>query len=326
MTMNTKRKISLGFTLVELLVVIAIIGILIALLLPAVQASREAARRMSCQNNVKQIGLALLNHESSNGHFPPGLLPRTDGTSATELMDLQGFGWVAMILPQLEQNQIYRLLSAASDEFQTPRWWDPDDFDRDIAELVIPAFVCPSDVAISSHNEKRNIFGNHAKSNYVGVIGPVLNKELIEITDLADLGGIETGPVTTDEERLELEWPGILFPNSKTEIRKITDGTSNTFLIGERDGDRRASTWCGTDRFAFLNNQLGCTSSDPSYTINALAINDPPQAWASFGSLHPGGALFARADGSVVFISEEIDGRTYEMLGAKADGGVIGEY
>lgn len=326
MTMNTKRKISLGFTLVELLVVIAIIGILIALLLPAVQASREAARRMSCQNNVKQIGLALLNYEGSNGHFPPGLLPRTDGTSATELMDLQGFGWGAMILPQLEQNQIYGLLSAASDEFKTPRWWDPDDFDRDIAELVIPAFVCPSDAAFGSHNEKRNIFGNHAKSNYVGVIGPVLNKELIEITDLADLGGIETGPVTTDEERLELEWPGILFPNSKTEIRKITDGTSNTFLIGERDGDRRASTWCGTDRFAFLNNQLGCTSSDPPYTINALAVNDPPQAWASFGSLHPGGALFARADGSVVFISEEIDGRTYEMLGAKADGGVIGEY
>ncbi|MEM9359860.1 MAG: DUF1559 domain-containing protein [Pseudomonadota bacterium] len=326
----TRYSTSRGFTLVELLVVIAIIGVLIALLLPAVQSSREAARRMSCQNNVKQLGLALLSYEGSNGHFPPGLLSYSDDTPATAIMNLHGFAWGALILPQVEQTQLYEFLSEVSDEFAAPKWWDPDDFDKDAAEAVIEIFLCPSDAGYGTRNENRNIFGNHAKSNYVGVIGPVLDKFLNEIDDFADLGGTESGPIIDDpglidEARLKLEWPGILFPNSKTEMRKITDGTSNTFLIGERDGDRRAATWCGTDRFAFLSNQLGCTSSDPLYTINAADVTRS-EAWVSFGSLHPGGAMFARADGSVVFISDEIDGTTYEMLGAKADGGVLGEY
>lgn len=313
-----------AFSLVELLVVIGIIGILIALLLPAVQSSRGAAQKVSCENRMKQVTLAMLSYESANGHFPPGLLPRKDGTPLRKVYEFQGFGWGAFILPQVEEVEVHDFLQTVSVNFTEPRWWDPDDWDVDAAEKVIPIFMCPSDT-MGSRNKKRNFFGNHGKSNYVGVIGPKLTKELKAINDLDDLGGGLTGPVRTHEERLTLNWPGILYPNSATEVREVTDGTSKTFLLGERDGERRASTWCGTDRYSFLTNQLGCTSSDPTFTLNANAAEDFI-AYAAFGSQHPGGAYFARADGSITFVSEDIDGTTYERLGAKADGGVVGDY
>lgn len=309
-----------GFTLVELLVVIAIIGILISMMLPAIQSAREAGRRASCQNNIKQLATAMLSYESAFRHFPPGLIGRNDGSSATEVLESHAFGWGTAILGQLESNAEMEFLKRVSDGFRTPRWWDPENEELDGAEVVLPVFMCPSD-NLGRRNKMRNFFGNHGKSNYVGVIGPKLFKELKEINDLSDLGGRRTGPVRTDEERIELEWPGILFPNSKTRISKIRDGTSNTFLIGERDGKTRgASTWCGTDRLSWVNNQLGCTSADPRYTINCVAT-ELGTAWASFGSMHNGGAYFARADGSVEFISDQIDGRVYERLGEKSGGG-----
>ncbi|MEM9410891.1 MAG: DUF1559 domain-containing protein [Planctomycetota bacterium] len=318
------RRIA-AFTLVELLVVIAIVGILIGMLLPAVQSVREAARRTSCNNNIRQLSLAILNFESSKGHFPTGLLPRTDGTSADELMEVQAFAWGATLLPELEQSAIHRGLSTFSNAFQTPRWWNPDDFSEDLAEVVIPIFICPSDAAMGTRNDRRNMFINHAKSNYVGVIGSVLDRELDEIDNENQLGGFGEGVISTNEERLELKWPGILFPNSKTETSEITDGSSNTFILGERDGRLLASTWCGTDRFTELNIHLGCTSSDPLFRLNTTAI-DQPSAAAAFGSFHPGGANFARADGSNVFVTDSINGMTYEALGGKADGQLIGEY
>ena len=309
-----------GFSLVELLVVIAIFGLLISMLMPAIQSAREAARRTSCQNNIKQLATAMLSYESAFRHFPPGLIGRKDGSSATQTLEAPAFGWGAAILGQLESNTELQFLKQVSDNFRTPRWWDPEDEERDGAEVVLPVFICPSD-NLGRRNKMRNFFGNHGKSNYVGVIGPKLFKELKEIDDMSDLGGFRTGPVRSDEERIELEWPGILFPNSRTRISKIRDGTSNTFLIGERDGKTRgASTWCGTDRLSWINNQLGCTSADPRYTINCVAT-ELGTAWASFGSMHRGGAYFARADGSVEFIASQIDGRVYERLGAKSGGG-----
>ncbi|MEM8681059.1 MAG: DUF1559 domain-containing protein [Planctomycetota bacterium] len=317
------RPLHRGFTLVELLVVIAIIGILISLLLPSVQAAREAARRTQCLSNVRQLTLAMLNYESSAGHFPPGILSRRDGTSADEAINALGFGWGALLLPYLEETTIYDFLGQASDGFKTPRWWSPANPDFDVAEQAFPIFVCPSD-SMGSRNDKRNFFGNHGKSNYVGVIGPRLDEELAQLTNLESLGGGEIGPVTTNEERLELEWPGILFPNSATESRRIKDGTSKTFLLGERDGKRAASTWCGTDRVAWHNNQLGCTSADARFTLNAATSPVDQSSWASFGSLHPGGALFSSADGAVSFVSDDVSGEVYEALGGKADGQASG--
>ncbi|MEM7312624.1 MAG: DUF1559 domain-containing protein [Planctomycetota bacterium] len=307
-----------AMTLVELLVVIAIIGILVALLLPSVQSAREAARRTTCQNNMRQLTLSCLEYESARKNFPPGLLSRTDGTSSTEMMQLHAFGWGTMILPQLEMPTLHEFLKLASDDFKTPRWWNPQNDDEDLAEKIVPEFICPTDT-LSRRNKLRNLFGNHGKSNYVAVIGPRLDKELKHITDLADLGGGETGPVNTDDERIVLEWPGIMYPNSQVEMRKIKDGTSKTLLIGERDGKRGASTWCGTDYLSWLNNQLGCTSSVPGFELNA-EVDPDNRPWASFGSLHGGGAFFSKADGSVSFLNDSIDGQTYEDLGSKADG------
>lgn len=309
-----------GFTLVELLVVIAIIGVLIALLLPAVQSARESGRKVSCQNRMKQLGLAMLNYESTHQHFPAGLLPRKDGSAPDEAMDQPAFAWGALILPHIEQNEIYDFLSEVSVEFTEPRWWLPNDFSVDVAEKSLPVFVCPSD-SMGSRNDKRNFFGNHAKSNYVAVIGPRLDKELTEVVSLTDIGWDLSQPVATNEERLKLKWPGVLYPNSATELREVTDGTSKTLLLGERDGDRGASAWCGTDRYSWMNTQLGCTSADPSYTLNAV-VTDDPSTWSSFGSVHPGGAYFVRVDGSVTFIEDSIDGALYEHLGNKTDGEV----
>lgn len=309
-----------GFSLVELLVSIAIMGLLFALLLPAIQSAREAGRRTACQNNIRQIALAVVAYEGVEGHFPPGLIGRNDGTSVDQTLESHAFGWGTAILSQLGSNTEYQFLKHVSNGFRTPRWWDPADSDRDAAELVFSVFICPSDSG-GKRNAKRNFFGNHGKSNYVGVIGPKLMKELKSINDYSDLGGLKSGPIKSTDDRLKLHWPGILYPNSATRTVKIKDGVSKTFLIGERDSKTRgASTWCGTDRFSWINNQLGCTSSDPRYTINCVAT-ELGTAWASFGSPHRGGAYFARADGSVEFVGDSIDGLLYERFGSKADGG-----
>ena len=135
-----------------------------------------------------------------------------------------------MILPQIEGNEGYQFLSQASDEFKTPRWWMDSDPEKDAAEAIIPIFICPSD-SMGDRNKKRNFFGNHGKSNYAGVIGPKLEKELKHITNLSDLGSGLLGAISTPEEQLKLEWPGILYPNSAVELKKITDGMSKTLLL-----------------------------------------------------------------------------------------------
>lgn len=327
--MKRKRK-SKGFTLVELLVVIAIIGILIGMLLPAVQQVREAARRITCSNNMRQMALAMHNYESAFGHFPPGLSSRNLRTfSADNAIDSHGFNWCVSILPHVEQTAQYDILGSLSDNYARPQWWGGTPW-TDHALVEFPLFVCPS-CPMGPLNPIRS---GHAKNNYVGVVGPHLDLNLDEITDYSQISNSQTGPISTNDERMRIRYPGILYVNSKTTHGQISDGTSNTFLIGERDGapmgvdssgnqwTRGASAWCGTNRVKWQDVALGPCSADPRWTLNSSAIGFKEQ-FVPFTSSHPAGANFARADGSTTYVPDTIDGFIYAGQSTKSDGEII---
>ena len=324
-----QRKRRTGFTLVELLVVIAIIGILIGMLLPAVQQVREAARRITCGNNMRQLTLGMLNYESAHQHFPPGMQARDASVhSVNDQLFSHGFNWGSVILPFIEQNAEFENLNILSDNFVTPRWWGVIGSRpwQDYAADVIPIFICPS-CPMADNNPFRN---GHAKSNYPGVMGPKWEEgDLTDVNDLSDFELFRTGPVTTDLQRTQLQFPGILFFNSEITFGQITDGSTNTFIVGERDNsqlsngqERRASAWCGADQAQWLNTNLGPTSATPRWTLNS-AIGDNWTRWVNFSSSHPGGANFSRGDGSVTFVSDNVDGQTFESMGSRNGGEVF---
>ncbi|UUO07369.1 DUF1559 domain-containing protein [Blastopirellula sp. J2-11] len=295
------RNRRLGFTLVELLVVIAIIGVLIALLLPAVQQAREAARRMQCTNNQKQLGLALHNYHDVNRSFPAGFHNRN------------GWSWCTFLLPYVEQNAMYDQLSVTTSRM--------DFSDSNIlsgAQTKITDFRCPSDSA-PDLNDYLTPKGSDdsrpevALANYVGSMGP-------------DNAAVTDSPGN-----------GIFWALSYIKMRDILDGTSNTFLLGERNYFvNKGSLWVGV-----THSSTG--SSDKKMTLASVrtsdgALNDPTNV-KCFSSLHPGGALFTFCDGSVQFIPETIDAAydytnssgtqtisTYQRLGCRNDGVPIGSY
>ena len=326
-----------GFTLVELLVVIAIIGILIGMLLPAVQQVREASRRISCANNMRQMTLGLMSYESAHQHFPSGI--------AGNAMLNNGINWSSIILPFVEQDSLFKALSQQTENFRVfnsgsgstaPIWVGGPH--PDTAAEVVPIFLCPSDEMGERNNVRGRSTGTagpaleHGKSNYVGVLGPRLSaSSLNTVEDISDITIDQTGPMLSTNEKFRLEFPGILYLNSEVTFAEISDGATNTFIVGERDGgtvgpdssglirQRAAATWCGTRWAQGLNQCLGPTSSEPEFTINSLA-NTSVSRFTALASLHPGGANFGRADGSVQFIAETISGRLYEEMGTKAGG------
>jgi len=288
-----------GFTLIELLVVIAIIAVLIALLLPAVQQAREAARRTSCKNNLKQIGLALHNYHDANNVLPPGYIDIDhDNESANQL------GWGTFILPYMDQGPLYNKISASG--AMDVAWQTVADMTTasasvptPYARVVIPAYNCPSD-PMGGINEK---VGNYGKSNYTGVAGNTYRK-----------GTGTSRPA------------GSFYDNSRLNFRDFTDGLSVTMIIGERstvtrDGYNKYGTiWVGNQSNAAYYQQNAITTASDYYSINWPAGN-----W-NFTSAHPGGIHFLMGDGAVRYISENIDLNTYRDLGAIADGRVIGEF
>src|SRR5262245_22615289 len=182
-----------GFTLIELLVVIAIIAILIALLVPAVQKVREAAARATCENNLKQIGLALHSYHGTMKVFPPGSV----GNGGTAAAPVPAWGWAALILPNLDQSALYQ-------QFDPDKRTLQQTFASNLPglQLQLAVFICPSDANFTKPVAGQNVA--IAKSNYPGSAG--------------DSGS-----------------DGVLAADSKTKIAHITDGTSNTFMVCERD-------------------------------------------------------------------------------------------
>lgn len=304
----TKKK---GFTLVELLVVIAIIGILVGLLLPAVQAAREAARRMQCSNNLKQLALACHNYESAHRVFPMAFAPAVAPYSSNGVNNNQeSWGFGAMILPFIEQGNLHAQLGVNSYSLkalianENPNILN--EVARPILEQGLSAFQCPSDSASDGRVVQQRHFG--------GGVG----------TNIAGWGNWRPGRSnymcnrgTRDQPQRVNDTHGMFMENGAIKHGGISDGTSNTFLIGERDSMLgRGGTWCG------VRNPRGAQGRGIYYvTANVrpkINISDPPQAWnssparsaqAGFGSLHTGGAQFSYCDGSVHFISDAIEWR-----------------
>ena len=299
---RTVFALRLGFTLVELLVVIAIIGILAALLLPAVQMAREAARRTSCMGNLKQLSLGTQNYHESFQCFPFGWSDR-------------GAGWSTMILPQVEQKNLYMTLS-----FHESDNWETDDSANERAcGTLIPIFRCPSMADVPKYVTNQGI-PNRVPASYRGVA-----------SSTADSDDLSTSKKKRSLEQLDLE--GILFCCSRIRVADIRDGTSSTFLFGESrwetfmQDDNEMDFWvigspqidpcscrggaAGTEQSEF------CGSTGVPFNARAIPSTSGYVKELSFSSLHPNGAYFAFADGSVRFLTFNMDGKIYQACGSR---------
>ncbi len=311
-----------AFTLVELLVVIAIIGILIALLLPAVQSAREAGRRTQCMNKLKQIGLAMHSYHQSHSEFPPGTTT-TFETSATQNCNMSGgeydsrANWAIMILPYLDDGARY-------DEFL---------FDQSFAGLFVSQFPTANDGFQKKRNVKfecpsdPNMGGSQAASSYFGVMG---GGPTPDCTGAEPWGG-----------RVKY-YTGMLYNNSSTSIRDCSDGTTNVFLCGESKymilrgasgtDDWWASWASGVWIVSAAENGTGYSNiAAARWPINAVDMDNAHQTTFEiqsnlFGSHHPGGCHFLMVGGSVHFFSESMDEATYHTLANRADGLPLGGF
>ncbi len=264
--MATSRLVKKGFTLIELLVVIAIIAVLIALLLPAVQQAREAARRSDCKNKLKQIGLALHNYEETHKTFPPGVMRHTTASANAQ----SGYGWGTYILPFLDNAPLFKKFNT-NDSIGSAA-------NIPLVATVLPAYRCPSDVGESQAAVTGTGAGNWATTNYVGNYG-------VGLPVLQEASGVYQGPETAKQVQ------GIFGQNSRTRIRDIRDGVTNTVLVLERRMPRSGTAWSNAASGTFnsfwagdpdstngLTDILGTTSLSSSTGYFAVA------GWACEGS------------------------------------------
>ncbi len=282
-----------AFTLVELLVVIAIIGVLVGLLLPAVQAAREAARRMQCTNNIRQLGIALHNYESTYRRLPAGFI-------SFGLSGEPGWSWAAGLLSFMEQTNLVNQI-----DFRVPI---ESDIHENVRMTVVPTFVCPSDIG-------SNIFdiaegGGHAH--------PIGNPKVALVDEGDKLFSIAKSNYMAMFGTFELEdspfrGDGIFYGNSRTRFGDVLDGLSNTLMIGERGSRLGSGIWHGNIPEA----------AEPHARILGVADHAPNDAgghFEDFGSFHPAGVNFLRADTSVVFVPNTIDLRVYQALATRSGG------
>jgi prepilin-type N-terminal cleavage/methylation domain-containing protein/prepilin-type processing-associated H-X9-DG protein len=344
MTPRTSTLRRRAFTLIELLVVIAIIAVLIGLLLPAIQKVRAAAARISCANNLKQLGLANHNFYNANNRFPPGYNYDPNGKSnAATVIAIYGTpapggytDWAVELLPYVEQDNVYnawnrtRYTSAgtsslwASQNFGTP---------SSPGATVLKVFICPADVSdVTQPVSNPNGNGQATGANYFALTSYRANygSQLPQYPPVTGLNN------------------GIFFSASQVKISDITDGTSNTLLIGERNNleplwPAFSKGW-DTTPFAYengiwgWNGPLAVTSVPINYLLPADAANNPYSSGSAvannyynnrvdcFGSSHTGGANFVFCDGSVHFLTTGINTITFNNLGARNDGQVLGDW
>jgi prepilin-type N-terminal cleavage/methylation domain-containing protein len=328
------RRKRQGFTLVELLVVIAIIGILIGMLLPAVQQVREAARRMTCANNLRQLMLANLNYESAFQVFPMGYTVTSNGA---------GWGWGARVLPFMEQNSLHEELGVSRINLDALFDLSPANLTL-LMQSPIATFLCPSDSGyegnflLPPNPDGRQPFPGGRQpsvSNYKAAAGPI-----------APQIRIGSGNNASGNNAFPRDGLGMFMGNERIKMSEATDGTSNTLALGEADTlIRRSGTWLGIRSGntmshssiyyvvswagARINQPHGApfpNSGNSGSPDRNPGLNTPPGANTGFGSLHPGGANFCCSDGSVHFLSEDIDHRPVFSNNGLGDVNLMGLY
>ena len=304
--MSRSRRRLIGFTLVELLVVIAIIGVLVALLLPAVQSAREAARRTQCRNNLKQIGLALHNHLDARKCLPAGY-------TSTVTLDLDdgppGWAWGATILSYMEQSALYKLVDSAV---------PVEGFAANAVRMKsVPMFICPTDdqfqeIVEIPHKQTGAVICEMAGSSYIGSAGTVR----------------PTCKVCRDK------FDGVFGRNKRIEDRELVDGFSNTIAVGERAHRIATGTlWGVVPNSKLLDRQQeGLFAAGPGYVLgttfaDGFNIEEEPMSGQdhfvmnsyaeSFGSEHPGGCHFVFCDGGVRFVHDNIDPGVFNALATR---------
>lgn len=328
-----------AFTLVELLVVIAIIGVLVALLLPAVQAAREAARRMQCTNNVKQLGLALHNHHDTYNRFPPGGAQDQAPFGPNPTGSGWGSSWMVYILPFIEQGNLYQqwqftgesgVFNANNKTLRT--------------DLMIPGFKCPSSPLPKVAQSQTTT----AAVNYVGIAGaaPGLIPNYTESRAQTTNYGIVSGG-------------GVLYPNSQVTFGSMPDGSSNTMVISEHSDyltkqDMSKADWRGSQPWGW---SIGVKSSgeppnyytsgdNRSFNMTTIRYNvNKKTGWSNgngdcggsgvcldFGqntplnSAHSGGVVILLGDGSVRFINDNVPLDILAALSTRDDGKPLGDF
>ena len=328
-------KSKTGFTLVELLVVIAIIGILIAMLLPAVQAAREAARRMQCSNQLKQMATAFHNHASAHGHYPTGGWKYTwSGDPDRGYGKGQPGGWIYNILPYIEQEELRKLGSGLP--YVSWSGANKKSMLRQLMTTPLTILHCPS---------RRSAKLYPIRSNYVGVNVLTPNPPKAAKSDYAACTGDPlsvdsyNAPTSTNEMDTFTGWnsgetmTGVVYQRSMVTPAQIMDGTSNTYCIGEKfmmpgcyeevditlPGTSTAYQDDGDNEFAYTGydrdhsrTTIGPPQMD-SHDVDLQVLN-------YFGGPHSGGCNMAFCDGSVRTISFDIDQFTHQCLGNRADG------
>jgi len=293
-----------GFTLIELLVVIAIIAILIGLLLPAVQKVREAAARMKCSNNLKQLGLGIHNYHDAVGRIPFSVSYANEGGPGP----YSGRGWTLEVLPYVEQDAMYK----AFEPTRTVQYdSDPNGLKgtnmRTLVATRLSLFRCPSDgVTQDTYDDQAQMGGiPTAPTNYKGVLGD------------HNMGGGGTG---SPDRHNSIGANGLFYRNSyreKVTITSITDGTSNTYAVGE---DVPAQNWHSA---LFFSNGDYASCHIPLNTFYNPAQRSNWPLTMSFRSMHTGGANFVMADGSVRFVRQSIDFVQYRATCTRNVGEVI---
>jgi prepilin-type N-terminal cleavage/methylation domain-containing protein/prepilin-type processing-associated H-X9-DG protein len=297
-----------AFTLIELLVTIAIIGILVALLLPAVQKIRSAADRVRCANNLKQMGLACQNYHDMFAAFPPGYVTYV-GTTNTSVTS-PGWGWSAFLLPYVEQENLFRAINF--------NLLIEDPTNAVAVQTPVPVYICPADVGIPPTipvtDATDHVICQAAPSSYAATVGN-------DYSDVADATG-----------------NGVFYRNSHIAIADVTDGTSSTTLLGDRAWNQALGIWAGAINQGVIRpgrQNLWPYATGPAPALILVHNNwiniqtDTDGGLDDFSSNHPGGANILFADGSVHFIADIIGAGirhdTFMALGTRAGGEVVNE-